>query len=48
MFPQVQRAFSRDELKRLGTELRERKHALLEGPVGRITRAVKKGIRKAA
>jgi hemerythrin superfamily protein len=48
MFPRVHRAFSADELDRLGAELRKRKQALLHGAMGRITRAVKKGLRKAA
>jgi hemerythrin superfamily protein len=48
MFPEVQRAFSPDELERLGEELQERKQALLNGLMGRMTRAVKKGLRKAA
>jgi hypothetical protein len=48
MFPEVQRAFSPDELERLGEELQERKQALLNGLLGRMTRAVKKRLRKVA
>jgi hemerythrin superfamily protein len=48
MFPGVHQAFSPDELDRLGEELYERKQALLHGVIGRMTRALKKGLRKVA
>jgi hemerythrin superfamily protein len=48
MFPQVREAMSPGELARLGSEMAERKRALLEGIIPRLTRVIKKTIRKAA
>jgi hemerythrin superfamily protein len=48
MFPRVHKAFDADELEQLGKRLQQRKRALLDGPIGRMTRAVKKGLRKVA
>jgi hemerythrin superfamily protein len=48
MFPQVQAAFSREELDELGRRLQERKQALLTGTVARLARSMKKVFGKVA
>lgn len=48
MFPDAEDSLGREELEQLGEQLAERKAELLKGVIGRVKRAVQKGIRKVA